>query len=244
MRWGGSDWLDEAARFLGDWIERMRPKYLAVSLPDHFAYPEESERVHILRGAVAPVSRYPENSERVRLLRGAVLPVCREYGLPLALMIGVRRAINPRLKGAGDGMGVADLSALARLAGDFPENRFLVTTLAKENAQDLCVVARKFANVLPFGCWWFMNNPSLVEETTLMRLEMLGATFVPQHSDARILEQLLYKWTHSRRAIAAALTKRYEALAASGWPVETLEIERDARALMGGTAAEWLGVAS
>jgi CheY-like chemotaxis protein len=24
------------------------------------------------------------------------------------------------------------------------------------------VAARKFANLMPFGCWWFLNNPSIV----------------------------------------------------------------------------------
>lgn len=214
----------EVRSFLDEWIGRMGPRYLAVSLPDTFAYPEDSRRN--------------------RLLEDAVLPACRDHGLPFAMMIGVRRAVNPRLGPAGDGMGVADLSALERLAERFPENRFLVTTLARENAHGLCVVARKFANVLPFGCWWFMNNPSIVEDVTLLRLEMLGPTFVPQHSDARVLEQLIYKWRHSRRAIANALTRRYEALEASGRKIAPKEIERDAAALLGGIAAEWLGVSA
>lgn len=208
--------------FLDRWIERMNPRYLAVSLPPTFAYPEDSIRV--------------------KLLKEAVLPACREHGLPFAMMIGVRRQVHPDLRGAGDGMGVADLSNLERIALEHPENRFLVTTLADANAQALCVVARKFGNVLPFGCWWFMNNPSLVERVTLMRLEMLGPTFVPQHSDARVLDQLIYKWQNSRRAIALALTNRYEALEASGIAITEERIERDAGEMMGGLAAKWLGV--
>ena len=43
------------------------------------------------------------------------------------------------------------------------------------------------------GSWWFCNNPSLIAATTAMRLEMLGTAFTCQHSDARVLEQLLYK---------------------------------------------------
>lgn len=214
---------DEAPReFLERWIKRMKPRYLAVSLPPTFSYPEESHRV--------------------RLLDEAVLPACREHDLPFAMMIGVRRQVNSRLRSAGDGMGVADLANLERLAEANPDNRFLVTTLADANAQALCVVARKFGNVLPFGCWWFMNNPSLVERVTLMRLEMLGPTFVPQHSDARVLDQLIYKWQNSRRAIAYALTKRYEALELSGLPVTDAMIQRDAQELMGGLAAKWLKV--
>ncbi len=212
----------EVRRFLDDWIGKMRPRYLAVSLPDSFSYPEDSQR----------------NC----LIRSAVMPTCREHALPFAMMIGVRRQVNRRLAGAGDGVGLADLTAIERLADDHPDNRFLVTTLARENLHGLCVVARKFANVLPFGCWWFMNNPSLVEDTTLMRLEMLGRSFVPQHSDARILEQLIYKWSHARRSIARALTTRYEALEDSGRVITKDDVKRDVTALMSGVASEWLGL--
>ena len=91
---------------------------------------------------------------------------------------------------------------------EFPDNRFLVSVLSRENQHELCVYARKFANLLPFGCWWFLNNPSLVEEITSMRLEMLGTSFIPQHSDARVLEQVIYKWRSSRRTIAPVLAER------------------------------------
>lgn len=214
--------LDEVRRFLDVWIQRMRPRYLAVSLPYTFAY--------------------PASDVRHRLLTEAVLPTCRDHNLPMALMMGANRQVNPRIGMAGDGIGVADLSALEGLARDFPDVRFLVTTLARENVQTLCVIARKFANVLPFGCWWFMNNPTLVEETTKLRLELLGPTFVPQHSDARILDQLIYKWDHSRRSIANALIARYGELEAAGWTVSRETVQPDARLLMGGLAAEWLGV--
>jgi hypothetical protein len=189
------------------WIARMRPRYLAISVAEPTPPP------------------------------AAVLDACRAHGLPLAMMIGVRRAVNPRLGPAGDGMSVVDLAPLERLAGENPDLRFLATTLARENAHGLCVIARKFANVLPFGCWWFMNNPSLVEETTLMRLEMLGPTFVPQHSDARVLDQMIYKWSHARRSVANALVRRYEAMTV---PPSDAQIRRDAESLLGGIARGWL----
>ncbi len=197
----------DLASELRRWIARMRPRYLAISLQEVAAPPP------------------------------AVLDACREHGLPLAMMLGVRRGVNPRLRAAGDGVRSVDLAPLERLADRHPDVRFLVTTLSRENTHGLCVVARKFANVLPFGCWWFMNNASLVEETTAMRLEMLGPTFVPQHSDARVLDQLIYKWRHSRRAIADALARRYAALPVA--PTDA-QIERDARLLLGGLAAQWL----
>ena len=83
-----------------DWVKRMRPVYMAVSLPDTFAFPEDS-----VRG---------------RLLEDAVLPACHEFGIPLSLMIGVRYQVNPALRLAGDAAGKADLrvarTALRRIS--------------------------------------------------------------------------------------------------------------------------------
>jgi hypothetical protein len=199
----------------------MDPYYLAVSLPDDFQWPDESPRS--------------------RLIQQVVLPACREHGLPFAMMIGVRRQVNPALRDAGDGLGQADVSTVHRLCREHPDNRFLVTMLSRENQHELCVAARKFANLMPFGCWWFLNNPSIVSEITRERLELLGPTFVPQHSDARILDQLLYKWPHSRRDIANALADQYAALVENGRAVMPAEIVRDVRRLFSGNFLRWTG---
>ena len=206
--------LSEVRRFLSGWCEKMQPAYMAVSLPDTFQYPEDS-----LRG---------------RLLEGAVLPACRDHGLALSVMIGPRYQVNPRLRLAGDGVGKADLRALEHLCAGFPENRFLASLLSRENQHEFCVYSRKFANLMPFGCWWFLNNPSIVEEITRERLEMLGLSFIPQHSDARILEQVIYKWRNTRRTIAPILANSYRLLADDGRAVTVEEIRRDIARLFRG----------
>jgi hypothetical protein len=43
--------------------------------------------------------------------------------------------------------------------------------------------------------------PPPPQQITAMRVEVLGTGFTAQHSDARVLDQLLYKWAHSRRVI-------------------------------------------
>jgi hypothetical protein len=101
--------------------------------------------------------------------------------------------------------------------------------LARENQHELCVAARKFGNLMVFGCWWFLNNPSLINEIERMRLELLGMTFIPQHSDARVLDQLVYKWKHSRKILTDVLTDKYADLAATGFKVTSADIQRDAR---------------
>lgn len=216
--------VTEARRFLDLWVGRMRPLYLAVSLPDDFNFPADADPV------------------RARVLEEIVLPTCHEHGLPLALMIGVRRGVNPRLRSAGDGLGRADVSAVERVCAGRPDVRFLVTFLSRENQHELCVSARKFSNLMPFGCWWFLNNPSIISEITRERIELLGTSFIAQHSDARVLDQLIYKWGHSRRVIADALYEAYESLLGDGRAVTRAEIERDVGRLFSGNFSRWVGL--
>jgi hypothetical protein len=143
---------------------------------------------------------------------------------------------------AGDAAGRADLRALENLCRDFPDNRFLVSVLSRENQHELCVYARKFSNLMPFGCWWFMNNPSIVEEITRERIEMLGTSFIPQHSDARVLEQVIYKWNNTRRTMARLLTSSYRLLMADGRSVTRSEIQRDVTRLFRSNAESWTGL--
>lgn len=211
----------EVRRFLMDWHTRMQPVYMAVSLPDTFAYPQDT------------VGN--------RVLTEAVLPACRELDLPLSLMIGVRKQVNPALRLAGDAAGRADLRALENLCREFSGNRFLVSVLSRENQHELCVYARKFNNLMPFGCWWFMNNPSIVEEITRERIEMLGTSFIPQHSDARVLEQVIYKWNNTRRTLARILSDSYRLLSEDGRGVTRSDIQRDVTRLFRSNAEACMG---
>jgi len=212
--------ISEVRRFLMDWSERMQPVYMACSLPDTFEFPSDT------LGS--------------RLLQEAVLPTCRELDLPLSLMIGVRRLVNPRLRLGGDAVGRADLRCLENLCRDFPANRFLVSVLSRENQHELCVFARKFSNLMPFGCWWFVNNTSIVEEITRERIEMLGTSFIPQHSDARVLEQVIYKWNNTRRTLAPILSGNYRLLAEDGRGITRADIQRDVTRLFRSNAEAWI----
>jgi hypothetical protein len=209
----------EVRTFLETWCKKMRPLYMAVSLPDTF--------------------HYPEDSARSRLLAEAVLPVCREFGLPMALMIGVRRQVNPALKLAGDASGRTDLRALENICRDHPQNWFLVSVLSRENQHELCVLTRKFSNLMLFGCWWFLNNASVVEEITRERLEMLGLGFIAQNSDARVLEQLIYKWRNTRRTIGPILARQLEMTAEDGRTATRADVEQAVTRLFRTNFEKW-----
>ena len=217
--------IAEVRRFLAEWHKRMRPLYMAVSLPDTFQFPDE-------------------RSITSRILSEAALPSCREFDLPMSLMIGVRRQVNPRLRLAGDAVGKADLRSIENLCRDFPGNRFLASVLSRENQHELAVYSRKFNNLMPFGCWWFLNNPSIVEEITRERIELLGTSFIPQHSDARVLEQVIYKWHNTRRTLAPILANAYQLLLADGAEITRQKIQRDVNRLFRRNFEKWANLAA
>jgi hypothetical protein len=203
----GGDSVAEIRRFLKDWMLKMDALYVAASLP--------------------PTFRVPEGSLRSRVVEECVLPVCRELNRPFAMMIGVTKRVNPGLGDAGDAVSKADIGTVTYLCQKYPANKFLVTMLALENQHELAVTARKFNNLMVFGCWWFLNNPSIIDRMTRMRFELLGLSFIPQHSDARVLDQLIYKWDHSRRLIGGILAEKYLDVMETGWEFTEEEIRKD-----------------
>ncbi len=209
----------EIRRFLRDWITKIEALYLAASLPPDFAI---------------------ENTHAGEMVEKCILPVCEELDIPFAPMIGVKKLINKGLGLAGDSVGKMDIRVLEYLCTEYPNNKFFVTLLSRENQHELAITARKYGNLMIFGCWWFLNNPSLVREITLMRLETLGLSFIPQHSDARVLEHLIYKWNHSKQVIASALEEKYGYALENGWQLTREHIARDVAALFETNFADFL----
>ncbi|ABR47125.1 conserved hypothetical protein [Alkaliphilus metalliredigens QYMF] len=213
--------IEEIKRFLKDWIKKIGALYMAVSLPPSFTMPEDSTRS--------------------KIVEQCIIPICRELNIPFSMMIGVNKLVNYELGLAGDSLGKSNIQVVEYLCRTYPENKFMVTMLSKENQHELAITARKFRNLMIFGCWWFLNNPSIVEDMTRMRLETLGLSMIPQHSDARVLDQLIYKWTHSRKIIANVLVDKYSDILESGWHVTEEEIERDVEDLFVNNFWKFLG---
>ncbi|KAJ1445164.1 hypothetical protein M885DRAFT_550801 [Pelagophyceae sp. CCMP2097] len=223
--------LASARTFLRAWAKRYGAEYLMASSPAGFSYAHLDD---------APLE--PGWPTCTQLVDEVLVPVAAELNLPLALKLGCIRGMAPDLGpvGGGDGVEVADTAPLRRLCLQNPKLKVLATFLARGNQHEACVLAQKFRNLHLYGCWWYCNNPSIIAEVTTMRLELLGTAFTAQHSDCRVLEQLVYKWHHARRAIAAALVRQYLQLLETGWALTRGDVRRDARTLLGGAYEEFL----
>jgi hypothetical protein len=70
---------------------------------------------------------------------------------------------------------------------------------------------------------------------------MLGTSFIPQHSDARVLEQLIYKWRNTRRTLAPILAKSYRMASEDGRGISQDYIQRDVEKLLRSNFEGWVG---
>ena len=73
-----------------------------------------------------------------------------------------------------------------------------------------------------------------------MRIEILGTAFTSQHSDARVLNQPMYKWSHLRNVIGKVLVVMYEKLFATGWKISKRDVQRDVQRLFGQSYEEFM----
>lgn len=251
---GYPETLEGARSYLRDWCDTIKPEYMMASTPKKFRVDESpvrgprpiDENTAKVPGAFASAisgdcceddsgSMLPSViDESSDLLSEVLIKVCEEKNLPLALKIGCERGVNASLKAAGDGVvSFADTSCLARLCLRFPKVKFLATFLSLNNQHEACVLASKFPNLHLYGCWWFVNNPSMISSITTMRVEMLGTAFTFQHSDCRVLDQLLYKWPHSRGILAKVLFEEVRKMVESGCKYTRQDLRRDIGLLTG-----------
>ncbi|CAE8697570.1 unnamed protein product [Polarella glacialis] len=194
---GLEETLDGAKQYLRKWAQIYKPEYMMASTPHDWRYPEPAAAA-----SMKPLVRAFAGFGASELLEQVVAPVCEELSLPIALKLGAWRGMSPELNPCcgGDGVASADIASLQALCAKFPRVKFLATVLSRANQHEVTVVAQKTRNLHLYGCWWYCNNPSIIEELTKMRVELLGTAFTAQHSDCRVLEQMLYKWEHSREA--------------------------------------------
>ena len=155
-------------------------------------------------------------------------------------MIGVRRQVNPSASSGGGWRWHAPI--FARWNESVP--RLSRQSFSRQRAQP-----RKSARTLrlcakvqqPVAFWMLVVSEQSFDggRITRERIEMLGTSFIPQHSDARVLEQVIYKWRNTRITLTPILTATYRALARDGRGVTRQDIEHDVHRLFRFNFTEW-----
>jgi hypothetical protein len=192
----------EAARaLLRFWVKRLPDvKYIAVSLPGKMDFKDDKSRIMLT-------------------LTKVLIPICKELGLPLFLMPFVRRQINSNYRNAGDIVERGDINGLIDFVAQHPDVLFCITPMHDIDNFDLAFATRALGNVRLWGHWWGNLNPVLIEKQMRLRLEMVGFAQYGVNSDARIDDQLLFKWPHYMAILKKVIVERSLQIQATGWPV-------------------------
>ena len=156
-----------------------------------------------------------------------ILKWLERKNIPLSLLIGVRRNVNKDFLLAGDGIDRIDLRQLSEICNQYSNNKILCSCLSLNDQHELTVLARKHQNLKIFGFWWFMNQPSLIKLILNLRIELLGLNFIPQHSDARVTDQLLYKWPHFKALLNNVLYNHYNDIKLKNFKISENQISDD-----------------
>lgn len=197
--------------YLNSYLDRIKPEYIMLSLSYNIASDEYANLV----------------------LTKIIIPYAKQTKLSIFLKLGTDRQANPELQLAGDSLGDVDMGWLRDICKNNPDVRFAVTVLSMNNQHTLAVLCKKFQNLYIYGCWWYCNTPSQIRAITNMRLELLGNTFTFQHSDSRVMEQLLYKWEHSKKILIDILNEKYQDLEQKGYAINDNKIRKDITSLFG-----------
>lgn len=199
-------------KLLEFWISHLpNVKYVALSLPGW-----------------ARLSRECERSQRIRqVLSEVIIPVARERKLPVFLMPYVRRGLNANFRNAGDCVERGEINDLIEFISCTPDVVFAVTPLDENDNYPLSFAARALPNLRIWGHWWGNLNPVLIEQQLRLRMQMNGYVHFGVNSDARIRDQLLFKWPRYFRAQKKVLVEEaLDQIESTGFPV-TIETLRN-----------------
>ena len=209
---GPEDWLKSVAEKY-NWLQQFgHICYLAASLP----------------------ANYSENEKILEFLIEHMLPFARSHNQRLALMIGTKRQVNPRMGLAGDAFEDSDLIGLLQLcrvnnAHPGAKTPILATVLPPNLQKEFTILSRKFSFLIPFGIWWFNLGQSTLTEVTRYREEWLGSGYIPIHTDGRHPGHLIYKMNGFNRLYAKLLADVCRENLARGFPVSREAIRRKLR---------------
>ena len=188
---------------------------LAISLPPQFkVFPVVRADLDTAVGKVA--QNKPLSGAEAETLQSGVLfalvDLCRQFGLPLQVMVGAVRDVyrhgvpqGTDLPQAGD-----TLLPLMPLVNAFPDVTFLLSTLSDSQAHELASYGWIVRNIVVSGHWWYDTIPAYIERDLAARLQSVPKTkLIGYYSDMYKLEFGLPKFNMYRRVLARVLARDY-----------------------------------
>jgi glucuronate isomerase len=136
-----------------------------------------------------------------------VLDLCREYNLPIQIMVGVVRdlpgASPPDFAVCFKQRG---LQYLCRFFHQYRDVDFHLISAYRFQSHELTVIAKNYPNVYLTGYWWYCFFPDSISQHLLERIQVLPmGKICGFFSDAYVLEWIYGKAALTRKITAEAL---------------------------------------
>lgn len=196
---------DELKKFINNKIKIAKPLYFAISV--------NGKNINTVFNSI--------------YMKKIIFPILKKKKIPLMVLIGVKRGVNLEYKDGGDGIGDENCDVLEEIVKKNQNINFLVTHLSDLSQYKLIVLSRKFSNLKLFGFWWYLNQKEKIKEILNQKINLLGFNFIAQHSDARVYEQLIYKWINFKEVLAEVLFEKYNSLNNDGYKISKQQIKKD-----------------
>lgn len=139
-----------------------------------------------------------------------LLELCKEYGLTVQLMLGVKRPV-PGASPPDYAITVFNSEQLLDLAVLFakhPEINFDIFIANSLLNHPLTVISKNYPNVFLSGYWWYSMYPEIIRSFLRLRLQMLPYNKVGGFfSDAYVADWVYGKVVLAKRQIAHVLTE-------------------------------------
>jgi len=165
-------------------------------------------------------------ADRAKLRSGAlstVLDLCREYKLPIQIMVGVARGLP--------GSSPPDLAICFKQRGlrhlcyffhEYSDVDFHLISAYRFQSHELTIIAKNYPNVYLTGYWWYCFFPESIIQHLLERIQLLPmGKMCGFFSDAYVLEWIYGKASLARKITAEAL----EQMVKKGFYTENLAEE-------------------
>ncbi|MBC7092357.1 MAG: hypothetical protein H5T50_10720 [Nitrososphaeria archaeon] len=139
-----------------------------------------------------------------------LLDLCKEYGITVQLMLGVKRPV-PGASPPDYAITVFNFQQLLDLAvlfAKYPEINFDIFVADSLLNHPLTVISKNYPNVFLSGYWWYSMYPEIIRSFLRLRLQMLPYNKVGGFfSDAYVADWVYGKVVLAKRQIAHVLAE-------------------------------------
>ena len=204
---------------------------------------ETSNAVYLYLNLPSESSLNSKNNYTAKLITKCIAPLSQQLGKPLAIAFSdAKKAPTLNSLKMNQPLQFSNLDFIQELSTKFPELKLMVTDSNYENQQNFILLAQSNPRLMPVLQSAQLTGKSNFTSLNRQSLELLGTSFIAHGRTARVYEELLSNWAHTRWMLGTILQERYTSLYRTGWRVTEQEIIREISAILSDNARKFIGI--